>query len=99
MLVKRMQEYMRVCGYSPMTIKAYSLCVNKIYNYFKKMLDKVTEKEFISFLDKLHKKGLSPYTLNQYYAAFRLVITKIYKKPLRFDFPYTKRHKRLPIVL
>jgi integrase/recombinase XerD len=99
MLVKRLQEYMRVCGYSSKTIKAYSLCIRKIHGHVKKSLDKVSEEEFITFLDKLHKKRLSPYTLNQYYAAFRLVITKIYKKPLLFDFPFAKRHKKLPVVL
>ena len=39
------------------------------------------------------------HTVNQYHAAFKLVITKIYKQPFSFSFPYAKRHKRLPVVL
>src|SRR3989344_2013189 len=99
MLISKLQQYLRVSGYSPRTIQAYSTCVKKTYNYFKKPLNTITENEFKGFLDYLIKKGNSPYTVNQYHAAFRMVITKIYKKPSAFSFPYTKRHKKLPVVL
>jgi site-specific recombinase XerD len=99
MLISRLQEYLRVCGYSPRTIKVYSLCARKIYARFKKPLYSITESEFKGFLDGLIKKGYSPYTTNQYYAAYKMVLTKIYKRPFGFRFPYAKRHKRLPIVL
>jgi len=99
MIIKKLQEYMRVAGYSQQTIKAYSGCIKKIYGFFKKPLRLVTEKEFRQFLDKLVKKNYSAYTINQYYAAFKLVLTKIYKKRVNFTFPYSKRHKKLPVVL
>jgi len=99
MLIDKLQEHLRVCGYSSKTIKAYSLCARKIYSRFKKPFYLITEPEFKSFLDNLIKKGYSTYTVNQYYASYKLVLTKIYKKPLTFDFPYAKRHKKLPIVL
>ncbi|MBU0569645.1 tyrosine-type recombinase/integrase [Patescibacteria group bacterium] len=99
MLIKKLQEYLRISGYSPKTIKAYTLCVRKIYSHFKKSLNKISEDEFKGYLDYLVRKGNSPYTTNQYHATFKLVITKIYKQPFSFSFPYAKRHKRLPIVL
>lgn len=99
MLVKKLQEYLRITGYSPNTIQAYVGCVRKIYDYCKKPLNEIDEAEFTDFLDRLVKKKCSPYTINQYHAAFKLVITKIYKKRFRFTFPYAKRHKRLPVVL
>jgi len=99
MLIKKLQEYMRIAGYSRQTIKAYSRCIKKIYGFFQKPLQLVTEKEFRRFLDKLVLKGYSAYTINQYHAAFKLTVSKIYKKRVNFTFPYSKRHKKLPIVL
>lgn len=99
MLIKRLQEYMRVGGYSPRTIQAYTSCTKQLYAYFKKPLNLVTESELLHFLDEKIKKGLSSFTVNQYYAAFKLVITKAYKKPFEFSFPYSKRHKKIPVVL
>ena len=99
MLIYRLQEYLRLAGYSPRTIKAYTLCTRKIYNHFKKPLNSISEDEFKTFLDNLIRKGNSSYTVNQYHAAFKLVITKIYNKPFTFNFPYAKRYKKLPIVL
>lgn len=90
---------MRLSGYSLKTIKSYTHCIKKIYNYFKKPLNKITEDEFKKFMDSLIKKGLSAYTVNQYHCAFKLVITKIYKKPFFVSFPYQKRHKKIPVVL
>jgi len=99
MLIERLQQYMRVCGYSQKSIKAYSVCVRLIYKKFKKPLYLVSENEFRVFLDELLRKRYSTYTLNQYHAALRLVVTKIYKRPFRVSFPYAKRHKKLPVVL
>jgi len=99
MLLSKLQQHLRISGYSPKTIKAYTLCIKKIYDYFKKPLNKISENEFTKFLDHLVKKGNSPYTINQYHAAFKLVITKIYKQTFPFNFPYAKRHKKLPVVL
>jgi len=56
MLIERLQEHLRVSGYSPKTIKAYTLCVRKIYTHFKKPLNAVSENEFKKFLDILIKK-------------------------------------------
>jgi integrase/recombinase XerD len=99
MLIEKLQQEMRISGYSPRTIKSYTLCIQKIYSNFKKPLSKITEAEFKSFLEILHNKDYSPYTLNQYHAAFKYTIEKIYQKKFTFNFPYSKRHKKLPIVL
>lgn len=99
MLIAKLQRYMRVSGYSPKTIKAYSRCVRNIYNHFHKPLNRITEAEFMSYLDSLLNKGYSSYTVNQYHAAYKLVMNKIYKTDVATDFPYAKRRKRLPVVL
>jgi len=99
MLIKKLQEYMRVCRYSPKTIKAYSSCTKELYIHFNKPLNQVSEGEFMQFLDGKTARGLSSQTINQYYSTFKFVITKIYKKPFLVDFPYSKRNKKIPVVL
>ncbi len=99
MLVKALQREMRIAGYSPKTIKAYTVCVKNLYQHFQKPLVQISENEFKIFLDELAQKNRSPYTLNLYHASLKYVIEKIYKKRFSFRFPYAKRPKRLPMVL
>jgi len=99
MLIKRLQQEMRIAGYSSQTIKSYTICAKNIYKHFKKPLNRISEVEFKTFLDNLAKKNYSPYTLNLYHASLKYVIENIYHKPFLFRFPYAKRHKKLPVVL
>ena len=88
MRIDELQRYMRVCGYSPRTIEAYSRCATEI-----------DDQDLLIFLDKLTRNGRSSYTLNQYYAAYKLYVTKILRKDWNVPFPYARRHKKLPVVL
>src|SRR3989344_5943150 len=99
MLIDRLQQEMKIAGFSPRSIKSYSICDQKIYSHFQKPLNQISEDEFKSFLAKLANKNYSPYTLNLYHATFKYIIRNIYKTPLDFRFPYAKRPKTLPVVL
>ncbi|MBP9669963.1 tyrosine-type recombinase/integrase [Candidatus Woesebacteria bacterium] len=88
MRIDELQKYMRVTGYSPRTIEAYSRCIQEI-----------GDKDLLLFLDELALAGKSSFTLNQYHSAYKLYVTKILKQVWRTPFPYAKRHKRLPVVL
>ena len=79
---------MRVAGYSPSTIEAYARC-----------LQEIGENDLLIFLDRLARAGKSPYTLNQYHAAYKLYRTKVLGERWESKFPYAKRHKKLPVVL
>ena len=79
---------MRVAGYSPRTIEAYSRCVMEI-----------GEQDLLVFLDKLAQAHKSSFTMNQYHAAYKLYVTKILCQTCDISFPYAKRHKKLPVVL
>jgi site-specific recombinase XerD len=87
-MIEQLQQYMRVAGYSPKSIVAYSRCVEEIGS-----------NDLMQFLDKLAKEGKSSYTLNQYHSAYKLYVTKVLCRAWNVPFPYAKRHKRLPIVL
>lgn len=88
MLVEQLQRYMRVAGYSPKTIEAYTRCVVEI-----------GDSDLLLFLDELARRDKSSYTLNQYHAAYKLYVTKILRKKWNLPFPYAKRHQKLPVVL
>lgn len=88
MRVDELQRYMRVAGYSPRTIEAYSRCIREI-----------GDQDLLIFLDKLARAGKNSYTMNQYHAAYKLYVTKIQRRDWNVPFPYAKRHKKLPVVL
>jgi site-specific recombinase XerD len=88
MEIERLQQYMRVTGYSAKTIEAYVRCVQEI-----------GEQDLMKFLDKLALKHRSTFTMNQYHAAYKLYATKVLNISWDIPFPYAKRHKKLPIVL
>lgn len=87
-MIEQLQRYMRVAGYSPRTIDAYSRCVRQI-----------GDQDLLKFLDRLAIEKKSSFTMNQYHAAYKLYVTKILNRTWDTPFPYTKRHKRLPVVL
>jgi len=99
MLLARLQQEMKIAGFSPRTIKSYSQCLKKLYSHFNKPLNTVSEDEFKKFLAELANKNYSPFTLNLYHASLKYVIEKMYHQPFHFHFPYAKRHKKLPVVL
>ena len=82
MLIEKLQQEMKVAGYSPRTIKSYTLCTRKIYKHFRKPLNKISENEFKIFLSKLSDKNYSSYTLNLYHATIKYVIENVYHKPV-----------------
>ena len=88
MKISELQQYMRVTGYSPRTIEAYTHCIEQI-----------GDKNLLEFLDKLAREGKSSFTLNQYHAAYKLYVTKILRKSWNVPFLYAKRHIKLPVVL
>ncbi|MBM3283738.1 hypothetical protein FJY90_05860, partial [Candidatus Gottesmanbacteria bacterium] len=55
---------MKIAGFSPRTIKSYSLCLIKLYNHFNRPLNSISESEFKKFLAELADRNYSPYTLN-----------------------------------
>jgi integrase/recombinase XerD len=99
MLIKKLQQYLKLKNYSQKTIKNYCLCAKSIYIYFKKPLNKITKKEFEQFLINLSNKNYSYQTINQHYAVFKLILNKLYSLPFKGKIPYAKKTKKLPVVL
>lgn len=96
----RLQEFMRLGGYSRRTIKAYSDCISILEREFSKEVKDIDKDEFRSFLDKLLAKGYSGQTINQYHCAYKLIKKEVFgERGVKIDFPFSKKAKRLPVVL
>lgn len=59
----------------------------------------INERDLEGFLSKQYSANRSPYTLNQYHMALKLLKTGMYHQSWNPRFAYAKRHKRIPIVL
>ena len=93
MLVKKLQQYLKLRNYSQKTIKTYTNCAKNLYRHFNKPLNQITEKQFKNFLASLFDKQYSPYTINQYHSVLKLVFEKLYNTPFQFQFKFAKRPK------
>ena len=95
--LKKIQEEMLLRNYSRKTIKAY------LY-YIAGYLQFVKSKKFISKNDAvraflLKKKKLSPQTINLALNSIKFLYREILKSPEKIDLKFSKRSKKLPIVL
>lgn len=94
-------DQMKLCGYSPHTIKAY---IGQVQGFirFKRPLDlkKITEQDVRDFLNHLVEEGLSRSTIDQAVTAMEILCREILKQSL--DLSGFKRPIKLrpaPVVL
>lgn len=95
----KLQQYMKAVGYSQRTISTYCDALSRLSKYFQQDPQHITELELQKFLSIQADKGHSPYTLNQYHVALKLLHTKIAGRKWQTLFGYAKKHKKLPVVL
>lgn len=96
---ERLQEFMRARGHSKRTIEAYTDSLRRISRSIKKEPPDISERDLEKYLSKLNQQHKSPYTLNQYHMALKILQTQIYGKSWNISFPYIKRHAKIPVVL
>lgn len=93
------QQYMQASGYSRRTIKTYCGCLERMSKKLRKNPADIDEADLEKFLSHNYKLGKSPYTLNQYFMALKLLKTTVMGYKWNPRFTYSKRHKKLPVVL
>jgi integrase/recombinase XerD len=99
-LKQRMREDMELRSLSPMTQKAYLFQVGKFAQYFKKLPDRIGQKEVREYLLHLIDKGVSYSTLTQSYSALKFIYEVTLKRPWETKrMPYPKTPRRLPVIL
>lgn len=95
----RLQEHMQARGYGKRTIGAYTDSLRRMAKILKKDPSSISEGELERYLSKLYKQQKSPYTLNLSHMALKLLKTAVYQESWSTNFPYIKRHNKLPVVL
>ncbi len=97
-LDKTKQElYLR--NYSPKTIKSYSFCLNHYFKFIKVDIEKANEERIKEFLLYIKDKNYSPQTINQYLNAIKFFYKEIIKSQFKLDIKFSKKSKKLPVVL
>lgn len=95
----QLQTYMQASGYGRRTVEAYRDSLRRLSQFVHKDPAEIQEHDLERYLSHLYDQGKSPYTLNLCHVALKLMKTKICRLAWTPNFPYAKRHKRLPVVL
>ncbi len=94
----RKELYLR--NYSPKTIKAYLTCLDVYLKYIKNDLKLASNGDKIrEFLLSIKEKDYAPQTINLYLNAIKFFCREILKNNAKIDIKFSKRSKKLPIVM
>ncbi len=100
-LKQRMREDLQLRGFSPHTQKEYLMRVTLFARYFKKLPDKLGEKEVKEyFVHLVRDKHASYGVLNMTYCALKFIYTVTLERPWEVEkIPRTKRPVKMPVIL
>lgn len=96
---KRLEENLRLKGYSSQTIKAYLYYNRNFLNFCGKSVRQVASSDIRKYLYFLTTKGISEATLNLIINALKYYYSGFFKRKFFVSIPRPKRNKKLPVVL
>lgn len=97
--LEKTREELYLRNYSDKTIKGYLLCLNNYFKYNNNSVNDASEKNIRDFLLFLKNKKYSPQTINLHLNALKFFYREIINPPVRITVKFSKRSKKLPIVL
>jgi len=86
-------------NYSPQTINSYLGCLKNFFAYLGQNYDKFDEFRVKEYLVKKKEGGAADQTINVHINAIKFFYENIVKTPFKLDLHYSKRPKRLPVIL
>ena len=100
-LRRRMEEELRLRGYSPVTIKAYVGAVKNFALFHGRSPDQMGAEEVRAYLLHLNdEKRLAPASINQAHAGIRFFYSSVLGRPCEVvQMVYQKQKRKLPVVL
>ena len=101
-LRQRMLDDMRIRNYSPNTLKSYICYVRRFAEHFKCSPDRLTPEHVRSYLLHLVNDGVGEGVLTNTVCALRFLYRVTLQRDWSItarDLPFTKRAKKLPVVL
>lgn len=93
-------QKMKLARYSPRTIKAYCMAINKLATFYKtKNIENLSNSEIEKFLVKKIDQKLSDQSISVYANAINYLYLNIYKKQDYVKLRHQRRISKLPVVL
>lgn len=97
---RRMEEELKLRGYSPRTRNAYVLWVRRLAEHYHRGPDRLGPEEVRAFLVHLLEQKLSRSTLVQAFCALKFFYVHVLHRPYEVeDLSFPKRKRKLPVVL
>lgn len=97
---RRMEEELKLRGYSPRTGKAYVLWVRRLAKYHHRGPERLGPEEVRAFLVDLLEQKLSRSSLIQAFCALKFFYVHVLHRPYEVeDLSFPKRKRKLPVVL
>ena len=93
------EQDIRLRNYSNRTVKSYLLCLKDYFLYKKSDIDHVDVDNIKQFLLNKQASGAAPQTVNLYLNAIKFFYREVIADCQRIDIKFSKKNKRLPIVL
>src|SRR3989338_7818845 len=90
---------LKVRNYSPKTIKSYMQCLKDYFSFYQNGVENLNIKNIKTFLLNKQERGYAPQTINLYLNAIKLFYRDILKKYDKIDLKFSKKTKKLPIIL
>src|SRR3989344_401527 len=86
-------------NYSPQTVDSYLGCLKDFFAYLGGNYTEFNEFKVKEYLIKKKDAGLAGQTINVYLNAIKFFYENIVKVPFRLNLKYSKKPKRLPVIL
>lgn len=97
--VTRLRDELLVTGYSPRTIKMYTLYTQKFLDYIQKNPETTTKQDIVGFLAQAKGQNVSNATLSLMHAALTFFLAKHLGVKIIDEVSIPKKAKKLPTVL
>lgn len=98
-LLKKIENELKLGGYSPKTIKSYTLCLKNYFQYAKTIQKNPEIDQIKKYLLLKQEKGQSGQTINLYLNAIKYFYQEIAKSNITIDLRFSKTSKKLPTIL
>lgn len=92
-------EELKIRNYSRKTVQSYLHCLQEYFKFKKGRPTDLDIENIRNFLLNKQAQKFAPQTVNAYLNAIKFFYREIVKSPIRIDIRFSKKTKKLPIVL
>lgn len=94
-----MEQELRIRGYSPRTVSAYTRCLRDYFLWCKGNYGVYNNQLLKDFLATLHDRDLAASTINPHLNAINFFYKQVLHLPVNNQIRASKRSRKLPVVL